>query len=573
MKYINLIKQVFNKFNLKPRQKQLQIINNILLQFIDNNKQNVILSASTGAGKSIIAVIVTQCLYKLLNDTSFNNGKAYILMNTNTLVNQYHNTFQSYNEFLNLKGKNNYDCDLFNSTADICVYGNKKTRQLMTQNMLKYCNQCLYNSIKKRIYTTPYIITNYNYYFTALNTKNKSLIKPTLMTVFDQCHLLNNIYCSTYKIVINQKVLVSLSNIVKKYIVNYQVIKNDKRQKVSNLRSRQSLLKRIQTLQILLSTLTQKTYVSFLQELNNIYQTIRIKLQIMNEVFYSQSQFEQYKTYSKIINALLNNKIKSFIEMEYEHVVDIQPSQITIEPIFLKSIYHNMKNSKYNLFMSATINPNYLISTMDLDIENTGFIKTDSFFPKESKKVILINHESYNYSKMKDQKFIEQMCSIIYNIILQHPTQSGIILTPSFAMNEQIMFNIYGKQMNQKIFVHEQSTNLNDILQQFKMYNNPSILISPSLFQGIDLYGDLSTFQILVKAPYATLNNKRTKYILQIYPKIYKQQTLFKIIQGFGRSTRRYEDNSITYCLDTNIERLFYSEQNLWKEQFDVYTL
>ena len=111
---------------------------------------------------------------------------------------------------------------------------------------------------------------------------------------------------------------------------------------------------------------------------------------------------------------------------------------------------------------------------------------------------------------------------------------------------------------------------MSGVLEAFKKYKNPSVLISPSLFEGIDLPDDNSNYQLMIKAPYQSLANKRTATILKKYPKIYNIITLFKIIQGFGRSTRHRDDKSITYCFDGNIKKLFDSDMNIWKDEFKI---
>ena len=41
--------------------------------------------------------------------------------------------------------------------------------------------------------------------------------------------------------------------------------------------------------------------------------------------------------------------------------------------------------------------------------------------------------------------------------------------------------------------------------------------------------------------------------------------TIMRMIQSFGRSTRRSGDKSTTYCLDLKTEKLFDSKNNDWK--------
>jgi Rad3-related DNA helicase len=139
-------------------------------------------------------------------------------------------------------------------------------------------------------------------------------------------------------------------------------------------------------------------------------------------------------------------------------------------------------------------------------------------------------------------------------------------LTSSFKLNDIIIKNLkYHKSAlpNLKIFKQEQGMHLNDILVAFKKYKGPSVLISPSLFEGIDLPDDDSTYQLMIKAPFPSLANKRIATILKKYPKIYNITTLFKIIQGLGRSTRHKEDSSVSYCFDKNIKRLFDEKTNI----------
>jgi len=68
MKYKDLIIKKFNKYKLIPRPGQLNTVNSILLQYVDEKINNVVLSGSTGSGKSIIAVITSECLYDLLDN-------------------------------------------------------------------------------------------------------------------------------------------------------------------------------------------------------------------------------------------------------------------------------------------------------------------------------------------------------------------------------------------------------------------------------------------------------------------------------------------------------------------------
>lgn len=107
------------------------------------------------------------------------------------------------------------------------------------------------------------------------------------------------------------------------------------------------------------------------------------------------------------------------------------------------------------------------------------------------------------------------------------------------------------------------------IIADFKRTEKPTILISPMLFEGVDLPGNYSRFQIIVKAPYYAMNDARIIKIMRNYPKVYRQMLSMRLIQALGRSTRFKGDQSFTYFIDSNIARLYRSKYNSWRDQFN----
>ena len=552
-------------YNLTPRQGQVQIINKILIEYLDNKKKHVILSASTGCGKSIIGVIVTESLYRILDNKEFQNCKSIILMNNNALVNQYYNTFCNFEDFMEIKGKTNYDCELFRDNASIC---DLKT---IDRNS-KICSKCEYRLSKIKYQTTPNVISNYNYFLSvnisAFGRKNQ---KYNLMNVYDECHLINSVFCNTSKVEIKEKTYLNLIRVCEKSIENPE-LRTQVIEEINQLRG------------AFLNSVNQKNYMNHLNGLGLIQ--IKVKKILMNKLsnLISQNMIQLYKFTMKVINTLDNNSLQKLLELNYEHVVDIIKDrdgvQLIVEPVFINSIFSGLQEtSRYNLFMSATVNKEYIITTLGLDEDETTFIKTDPVFDPSSKKVVFVDHKGYNYKNMNQLSHKKQMVDIIKEILKVHTEENGIIISPSFNVVDDIssiMKHGSGKYtLIHKLCIHTKDSQggLTQELNKFKQLKVPSILISPSLFEGIDLVDDYSRFQIMIKAPYAPLTNKRIKFILQKYPDMYKIETIFKIVQGFGRSTRSNEDSSITYCLDSNIHKLFNDKFNIWTDEFQIITL
>ena len=101
-----------------------------------------------------------------------------------------------------------------------------------------------------------------------------------------------------------------------------------------------------------------------------------------------------------------------------------------------------------------------------------------------------------------------------------------------------------------------------DVLQEHKQSTN-GVLLSSSLWEGVDLKDDLSRFQIIAKVPYPNYKEKRIASKKAKYPLWYTSQTVTKLLQGFGRSIRSEDDWAVTYVLDSAVQNLLYNSRNL----------
>jgi Rad3-related DNA helicase len=94
------------------------------------------------------------------------------------------------------------------------------------------------------------------------------------------------------------------------------------------------------------------------------------------------------------------------------------------------------------------------------------------------------------------------------------------------------------------------------------------VLISPSLYQGVDLKDDLSRFQVIVKVPYPDQSERRTKVKLERDRGWYDWQTALRLVQTYGRSVRSETDHAVTYVLDSNFTRFVNSHRDLFPAYF-----
>lgn len=67
---------------------------------------------------------------------------------------------------------------------------------------------------------------------------------------------------------------------------------------------------------------------------------------------------------------------------------------------------------------------------------------------------------------------------------------------------------------------------------------------------GVDLKDDLARFQVIVKAPFLPLTDKRVKKLADKDFNWYINKMLCSLIQSCGRGVRSQNDHCVTYILD-----------------------
>ena len=547
VKYENIILMCFAKYGMKARDNQLELINDILCAYTVEKKKHVVLSAPTGTGKSIIAVIVAECMAVL---EKLEKPSSYIMMHTNTLTEQYIDTFSKYGDkFATVMGAANYGCQVLKDTAENCVVKELKGAKRLL------CDSCEYLENRTKMHKSDHFISNYSYYF--VSAMNNPEFPTRHLAVFDEAHLINDVFSSHMAINISmQHNKYLMSRLQKTQTTNYVHYVN--------------VLTKISEA-IKADKVTMSNYGSFLLKMKELYYEIHMDYIKTAQHYFDSNNLPAFTSYKKI-SKLFYNQYSKILELEnqkYEHVVDIQPTSLTVSPVFISKMFDKINKAKYHLFMSATLDDSFVAKTLKIPKSTIKYIKSPPVFPAENKVVVFVNHDNYNYSKLQDKKNLVEISNVVHEILNENSTKNGIILTPSFYINEFLSRMIRIKtKIN--LIEHEQGSKLIDYLTLHKQTMDNSVLISPSLFEGIDLPNDYSRFQIFVKAPYPSLSNKRIKYIFEKYPDIYETMTLYKVIQGFGRSTRSNTDYSITYALDRNIARLFFNSKNKWKDEFKV---
>jgi len=216
------------------------------------------------------------------------------------------------------------------------------------------------------------------------------------------------------------------------------------------------------------------------------------------------------------------------------------------------------------MFMSATIDHKSFCENMGLEEADVAFIDTpNSPFPIENRSVEFLNVKRLSYNSTESDEI--EVIHTIDRILNEHSQERGLILTSSISRSQKILRNLSPKNAKRVRICHSRNKDgktQDEIIDEHS--KDPiGVLLSSSLWEGVDLKDELSRFQIIAKAPYPNYTEKRIKAKMKKFPLWYNSQTLTKILQGFGRSIRSEEDWAKTYVLDSAVNNVFFMAQRM----------
>ena len=258
------------------------------------------------------------------------------------------------------------------------------------------------------------------------------------------------------------------------------------------------------------------------------------------------------KNLTTVIEDMRTNK-DNWIVTNVEKTANNQLRKVLVTPIDVSSYFKDiLDKGSISLFMSATIlSKDYLCKIVGIKSNQVKFIRVhESNFPLKNRPIYLMNVAWLNAKTMNQS--LPAIANAVNNIMTTHKKEKGIIHTTSYSQLRFIKENIC-KENAIRLIETGSKFDRNEMLEKHYKSSKPTVLISPSLYLGVDLKDNLSRFQIIVKVPYADLTDRKISVMKQRDPNWYTWKTILKLVQAYGRSIRSKEDFANTYILDSSI--------------------
>ena len=543
--------------NIQARDSQKAILDAVQ-QKLKSGYRKIILSAPTGTGKSAVAMTLAK---------SYEN--SFVVTSSKNLQDQYINDFEM---LVPVKGKSNFPCfksmeqkgidlqeyDVAMHQGLSCEKG--ECEEITKEGKRQNCKFkpriqafeektfqeiiCPYYEQKYSALLADHSVWNYHSYFQTVKY-SRGIYGEYLnrnISIFDEAHSIEDQIIQFVGI-----------EIIKKHIDECEI-----RIESYDLSDIKMIIQLIRDIAEFYARKVKEIRESRAYRENPNYNRIR-KLD------------DNYERFARV-RSEISSDLGNFIINEPEYKKE-EFKSIIIKPLDVSKYVKEFFITPFQIFMSATINRDSFCQNMGFAPEEIAFVDTPrSPFPLENRKVEFLNTARLSYkSPIVDENRIWLK---IDEILFKHKNQRGLILTSSRVRCENIVKNLSLKNKSRLRICHARNPDGKTQDEVIKEHANSKdgVLISSSLWQGVDLKDNLSRFQIIAKSPYPNYTEKWVESKMERYPLWYPSQTITKILQGFGRSIRSKHDWAITYVLDSAVEPLLNNSKNLVpRSYYDVF--
>ena len=485
----------------------------------------------TGFGKSPYDIAIGSFAKTLPSFGAYTPG-AYILTPQKTLAEQYMKDFAEMG-LAELKGRNNYRCERWSNELGEDIDCETGADLNETSGMGERCEFCPYRSAKEAFISNPIGTTNFSYYLHETNhahqlpDRNVLILdeghntEDQILGLTDTC--IRQKDCDKYgagKLPIfdagdNAAVLNWLDNILVGaatrygYAVDKEIKEARDDERVKAIRKKKSLER-------------------FLQRIN---------------MFRNSADPGEWFVWSDWqVNERTGRTTGT--------------GDLLIKPLTARLFADALLFSKAQkvLITSATIlDFNTFMRNLGIQRDNAVTISVDSEFPIENRPIFYRPVGSMSYKKI--DATLPLMAAEIESLLTRYIAKKGIIHTNSYKVNKYICDYLRSTGHAKRIITHDSTKGSRErAVAEHLASKEATVLISPSMTEGLDLKEDLSRFQILCKVPYPALD-PYTRARMERDGDWYQWQTCLKLVQATGRSIRSKTDRAHTYVLDADFSK------------------
>ncbi len=202
------------------------------------------------------------------------------------------------------------------------------------------------------------------------------------------------------------------------------------------------------------------------------------------------------------------------------------------------------------LMLSATIlDATTFLRSLGIDPDEAELVRSEAAFAAHRRPVVM--RPSARLTRHHLDTDLSRLAAAVSAVAEEHARDKGIVHAHSYKIAAYLAANL-AEEQRWRVVTHQGAADRDAALTAHLGSADPTILISPSMTEGIDLAGDLSRWQVICKVPYPNLGDPQVRSRMERDRDWYDWRTCLAVVQAYGRSVRSADDHAVTYLLDAD---------------------
>lgn len=536
---------------LQFRPQQKEVIIDILEAYFEDPDGIYLLNAPTGSGKSIIAMLAADFLI-------YKGKRGYILASDLVLHQQYVNDFKRMQlwNWGNVKGVDNYSCAVNGERFSV---GDCKSKGISYQGAesLPCFKHCGYLMARRKSIRSPLALLTYPYALIQRNCVEEKQTSPPFpqrnFVVCDEAHKILDIVQSHFSPLVSHDIYKKVEKLT------------DGLFEIGLKRPDVDIARLERLIKDIYAEEDNNVLLTLLKDVEKILEGVVSSTGDVREIAGKEfGEDDVPREWIKVFN--LYDWIKD-CHCKIEDYCDIigkvgvskmvkNPGEKSIAFNCIDEYYllgkHFFNKFGFKLLMTATMgNPSDFMKNHG--IKNARYFKMDSHFKWDNSPIIYYPGKKMSARYLDDN--FDWGVKTLSDILTMHPNDSGIVHTGSYELGQKL-WQALPKDVRKRVLLYKGSEEKDAMLKKMKKKKG-TVLMGPSLLEGLNLIDDLSRFQVFMKVPYPHLGDKYVAAKLKFSQKWYNWKTSIGVLQGTGRSIRTPDDWAVTYLVDGCFSDLF----------------
>lgn len=525
------------------RENQREAVIDILANLYVADKDVVTLSAPTGAGKSLIlhgALSVVRDVF---------GADGFFTTPLNALIDQVEGDEFMEPDVVTLKGKNNYQCvhrQDRGTPVDKAVCQRVDDFECEHKDQSHENGGCPYYGRKAVAKKHPEVVTNMSYLMANSMIPDEHAIPPKEIMVVDECQKIEDFALQFVSVIVSKRTIPLIWD---------QIGRPPRSENVEDLRQwlQQEVARRVS---------------DKLREFEG-------RAELSEEEADKRDKLKEFLR--KVENFLTDSREHHWVaETEF----DDDDWKVKFNPIKVGRFLDKFLWSQGEkvILSSATIPRGGFLEEIGLDDCSVGEIEVESTFPPERRPI----YTDYTVGKMtmnERDRTIPKMASKIAALARHHDGERGFIHCHSYGIAKRLY-----KHLPNDVKGRARVQNQKDREESLDAWlradvdedggDNPEIggqvFLSVAMDEGISLDYDRARWQVVAKAAYPFMGDKRVDYRLNELNDWtwYAGSAAINLQQAVGRGMRAKDDYCHTYVLDTSAADLIDRNEYLFEEWF-----